>query len=217
MTDSQPTLSPEVLACGLRVRLMAMETTRAKWATTLIGARPGRFLIFDMPKANNIPMRLDESSRWSVNFISHGHFYTFQSEVVGSSYRPYPLVFFAWPEKVDVSNLRNDKRYPVNIPITIETAEEPPRLLGKGLILDFSFGGCLAASTAEIPDSVPLKMNIYLEAGSVIEGLLVERKSCRSKQGTFYTGFSFLPVNSPSVTDGIGEIISEIESSPLRL
>jgi c-di-GMP-binding flagellar brake protein YcgR len=217
MTETFSALPPEILACGLRVRLLAMETTKSKWNTLLIGARPGRFLIFDMPKANNTSVRLDDASRWSVNFISHGQVFTFQSEVVGSTFRPYPLVFFSWPDGVDVSNLRNDKRYPVNIPITIETSDESRLLLGKGLVLDLSWGGCLAASTSEIPESSLLRMNIYIDEANIIEGLLVEKKSCRNKQGTFYTGFSFLPVNPPALTDRIGEIINEIESSPLRI
>ncbi|MDR1080165.1 MAG: flagellar brake protein [Deltaproteobacteria bacterium] len=217
MTDSLPTLPTEVLVCGLRIRLLAMETTKSKWTTLLIGARPGRFLIFEMPRANNTPVRLDEASRWSVNFITHGQVFTFTSEVVGSSYRPYPLVFFTWPETVDISNLRNDKRYPVNIPITVETCGDPPQILSKGLVLDLSWGGCLAASTSEIPDSVPLRMNIYLDDTNTIEGLMVEKKSCRNKQGTFYTGLSFLSANPPAVSDRIGEILTEIESSPLRI
>ncbi|MDR1038963.1 MAG: flagellar brake protein [Deltaproteobacteria bacterium] len=217
MSDPLSTLPSEVLICGLRIRLLAMETTKSKWTTVFIGARPGRFLIFEMPRANNTPVRLDEASRWSVNFISNGQVYTFSSEVVGSAFRPYPLVFFAWPEAVDVSNLRTDKRYPVNIPITIETGSGPPQLLGKGLILDLSWGGCLAASTSEIPEGIPLRMNIYLDSVNTIEGLMIERKSCRNKQGTFYCGFSFLPTNHPTILDRIGEIITEIESSPLRI
>jgi c-di-GMP-binding flagellar brake protein YcgR len=194
-----------------------METTKSKWTTLLVGARAGRFLVFDMPKANNTPVKLDDSSRWSVNFISHGQVFTFQSGVVGSTFRPFPLLFLAWPDRVDISNLRNDKRYPVNIPVTFESAGEIPGLVGKGLILDLSWGGCLAASTAEIPDEPALRMNMYLDGVSAIQGLKVEKKSCRNKQGTFYTGFSFLPTNPPSVSDRIGEIISEIESSPLRI
>ncbi|MDR2340169.1 MAG: flagellar brake protein [Deltaproteobacteria bacterium] len=218
MSEAKIPLSPEILVCGLRIRILAMETTKSKWTTMLIGARPGRFLIFDMPRANNMPVRLDDSSRWAVNFISHGQIFNFHSEVVGSSYRPFPVVFFSYPEQVEISNLRNDKRYPVNIPVTIETTtDSPPVLVTKGLVLDLSWGGCLAASTLPIPPDVVLSMTIYLDNDNKIEGIQVERKSSRSKQGTFYTGFSFLPSNPVRVTDRIGELISDIESMPLRI
>jgi c-di-GMP-binding flagellar brake protein YcgR len=217
MADSKYTLTPDVLIAGLRIRILAMETTKSKWNTILIGARPGKYLIFDMPKVNNMPVRLDDGSRWAVNFISHGQIYTFRGEVIGSSYRPFPLVFFSYPPSIEISNLRNDKRYPVNIPVTIQTLDEPPLVLSKGLILDLSWGGCLAASTTEVPGDMVLKMTLYLDDANSIEGLEVEKKSCRNKQGTFYTGFSFLSSNRVEVTDMIGELITEIESIPLRL
>jgi c-di-GMP-binding flagellar brake protein YcgR len=218
MSEEAIPLSPEFLISGLRIRILAMETTKSKWNTMLIGARPGRFLIFDMPKVNNMPVRLDDGSRWAVNFISNGQIFTFYSEVVGSSYRPFPIVFFSYPDSVEISNLRNDKRYPVNIPVTIETsqgAQQQP--LTKGLVLDLSWGGCLAASTVAVPADVPLFMTIYLDNSTRIDGIQVEKKSCRNKQGTYYTGFSFLPSNPVAVTDRIGELITEIESIPLRI
>jgi c-di-GMP-binding flagellar brake protein YcgR len=218
MNESNINLSPEILICGLRIRILAMETTKSKWNTMLIGARPGRYLIFDMPRVNNLPVKLDDGSRWAVNFISHGQIFTFYSEVMGSSYRPVPIVFFTYPDMVEISNLRNDKRYPVNIPVTIETTTDtPPVLITKGLILDLSWGGCLAASTVAIPPEVILSMNIFLDDINRIEGIQVEKKSCRHKQGTYYTGFSFLSTNPVSVTDRIGELITEIESIPLRI
>jgi c-di-GMP-binding flagellar brake protein YcgR len=217
MSESLPSLSPEVLVCGLRIRILAMETTKSRWNTVLIGARPGRYLIFDMPKVNNMPVKLDEGSRWAVNFITHGQIFTFHSEVVGSCYRPFPLVFFSYPDSIEISNLRNDKRYPVNIPVTVETLGDSPELVSKGLILDLSWGGCLAASTVEIPDNIILNMTMYLDNTTTIQGLLVEKKSSRSKQGTHYTGFSFPASNSVEVMDRLGEFIQEIESIPLRL
>ncbi|MDR2352050.1 MAG: flagellar brake protein [Deltaproteobacteria bacterium] len=217
MAETKLTLSPDILISGLRIRILAMETTKSKWNTILVGSRPGRFLVLDMPKANNMPVKLDDGSRWVVNFISHGQIFTFNSEVIGSSYRPFPLVFFSFPSTIEISNLRNDKRYPVNIPVTLESLHKPGDFMAKGLMLDLSWGGCLAASTVDIPMEVPLRMTLYLDNTSTVEGLEVEKKSCRNKQGTFYTGFSFLSTNSVEVTDRIGELIHEIESIPLRI
>ncbi|MDR2460077.1 MAG: flagellar brake protein [Deltaproteobacteria bacterium] len=217
MSETQSILPPEVLVTGLRLRILAMETTKSKWNTILIGARHNRYLIFDMPKINNMPVRLDDGSRWSVNFITHGQLFTFNSEVLGSTYRPFPLVFFSYPSNVEISNLRNDKRYPVNIPVIIETLGNNPAILTKGLILDLSWGGCLTASSDEIPDNETLNMTLYLDESNTIDKLLVEKKSSRQKQGTFYTGFSFIASNPVSVTDRLAEFLHEIESIPLRL
>jgi c-di-GMP-binding flagellar brake protein YcgR len=211
-------LTPDIMVSGLRVRFLAMETTKSKWNSIFIGARFGRYLIFETPKINSLPVIMDEGSHWSINFINNGQIYTFNSLVIGSSYRPVPLVFFTFPDNITISNLRTDKRYPVNIPMTLtrtyETDKEP---LNKGLILDLSWGGCLVASTTEIPEETILNMTFYLENSNTIEGLMVERKSSRNNQGTFYSGLSFLPSNPIEVTDRVAELINEIENTPLRL
>jgi c-di-GMP-binding flagellar brake protein YcgR len=194
-----------------------MGTIKSKWSTILVGSRPGRYLIIEVPKVNGLPVVLDEGSSWSINFIARGQILIFPAEVVASINRPYALAFLTWPQSVEISNLRTDKRYPVNIPVTLAASDRPTEIVAKGLVLDISWGGCLAASTVELPDQTHLNMTMYLDSQNAIEGLVVEKKGSRNQQGTFYTGLSFLASNKVEVTDRLTEFLSDIESMPLRL
>ncbi|MDR1109618.1 MAG: flagellar brake protein [Deltaproteobacteria bacterium] len=217
MSAGTQTFSAEALVPGQRVRLLALETTKSKWTSVLIGCRPGRYLVIEVPRVNGLPIVLEERSQWSINFINRGQIYYFSSEIIASISRPFALAFLSWPAKVEISNLRTDKRYPVNIPVTMHQAEGSCEIVAKGLLLDLSWGGCLAASTVELPDQMPLAMTMYLDSNNIIEGLLVEKKGSRIQQGTFYTGLSFMTTNKSEIMDRLTEFLSDIESIPLRL
>jgi c-di-GMP-binding flagellar brake protein YcgR len=209
-------INPEVLTCGLRVRLLAMETTKSKWSASLVGAKTGRYLIFETPRVNSLPVIFDDGSRWSVNFIAHGLIHLFDCEVIGSISRPTSLVFFTYPEKAEISNLRTVKRYPVRIPATFETLPPEPEFAAKGLVLDLSSGGCLTATTMEIAATAPLKMTLYLGQSSTVD-LLVEKRTFRQQQGTFFTGFSFMATNPANVAERLENFLNDIQSMPLRI
>ncbi|MDR0355700.1 MAG: flagellar brake protein [Deltaproteobacteria bacterium] len=217
MSDGSVIFSADTLTPGQRVRLLAMESIKSKWSTVLIGSRPQRYIVLEVPKINGLPIVLDEQSQWSVTFINKGQIFSFPSNIISTINRPFPLAFLSWPENVSISNLRTDKRYPVNIPITFSRLEGAKEPIAKGLLLDLSWGGCLAATTMDIPEEESLSLNLYLDNDTVIEGLLVEKKGGRNQQGTFYTGLSFLPSNKVEVTDRLGDFLNEIENMPLRL
>jgi c-di-GMP-binding flagellar brake protein YcgR len=209
-------LTAEILLTGQRVRLLAMETVKSKWTTTIVGSRRGRYIILEAPRINSLPVIFEDNSPWSVNFIRQGRVYNFESQVLASIARPYPLVFFSFPTRVEVANLRTERRYPVNIPFTVEGASrDGPDFQAKGLLLDLSWGGGLAASSVELPEGL-LTLDLFLSDESTIAGLMAEKRGGRSQQGTFYTGLSFV-ANKPEVMDRLGELISDIESVPLRL
>jgi c-di-GMP-binding flagellar brake protein YcgR len=215
-SDPSRLLTPEILTSGQRVRLLAMETIKSKWTTTIVGMRKGRFIILDVPKVNNLPVLFEDNSHWSVNFIRQGSVFSFESRVLSSLARPVPLVFFTFPDAVEVANLRTEKRYPVSIPFSAGRARQgDPPFQAKGLLLDLSMGGGLAASAMELPDG-PLAVSLWLDDTSAIDGLVAEKRGSRSQQGTYYTGLSFLP-NRGEVMDRLGELIQDIENIPLRL
>ncbi|MDR1295869.1 MAG: flagellar brake protein [Deltaproteobacteria bacterium] len=219
MSEGSINLTSETLLSGQSLRLLAMETIKSKWSTVLIGSKPNRYILVEVPRVNGLPVVLDERSKWSVTFINRGQIVSFPSEILSTVSRPYALAFLSWPETISISNLRVDKRYPVNIPVTVSAADDGGGggIIAKGLLLDLSWGGCLAASTVELPDETKLRMNMYLDNDNAIEGILIEKKGGRSQQGTYYTGLSFLSGNPSEVTDRLGEFLNDIEQMPLRL
>jgi c-di-GMP-binding flagellar brake protein YcgR len=198
-----------------------METTKSKWDTIFIGSKPKRYLVLEQPKVNGLPIKFDDNSKWSINFINNGQIFNFLSEVIGTCSRPVPLVFLSYPENVETANLRHNKRYPVRIPITVEeipeTKDAPAIPATKGLILDISLGGCLAATTGDLPVETNLSVNLYFDKEVSINGLKMEKKSGRRVMGTFYSGLSYLPTNNLEIMNKVTEIISDIENIPLRI
>ncbi|MDR3205208.1 MAG: flagellar brake protein [Deltaproteobacteria bacterium] len=240
MKNGLSLLNSETLSPGQRVRLLAMETTKSKWTTVLIGSKIGQYLILEVPKVNNLPIVLDDHSQWAVNFINQGLIFSFNSEIISSILRPFPLVFISFPSETQVSNLRTDKRYPVHIQAifkilgpwpgstaaeaqgsshlsfsSAEASTASPTII-KGLILDLSWGGCLVATTYELPKNSLVSLTLYLEDPEPIEGLLTTRMACRQLRGTFYTGLSFLNVTPSEVIDRLNDFLSDIERKPLR-
>ncbi|UQZ90115.1 hypothetical protein C4J81_13245 [Deltaproteobacteria bacterium Smac51] len=229
MLEKRP-LSPDVLICGTTVRLMALETTKSKWTTILIGARPGRYIIVEMPRVAGGPVKLDEGTMWAANFISKGSVYSFQTTVTGYTYRMVPLLFLEYPREVEIASLRTEKRYPVNIPMTMkirtfppeERAEDlltPENLAGtlKALVVDLSEGGFMMASPVPLPVESTIDATFYLPREEAIANIRAVVKACRGKPGSYFVGLSYLPSTEADTAGRISDIITNIENMPLRL
>lgn len=232
VTEKKP-LPPDVLISGTTIRLLALETTKSKWTTILIGARPGRYLIVEMPKMGGAPVKLDDGTKWAVNFISKGAVYSFNSEILGYTYRLVPLLFLSYPQQVEVANLRNEKRYPVNIPAISKVVLPPPDFKGASeeengaaalpegeistLVVDISEGGFMMISPVALPPETTIEAVFHLPQGDPIAGLQAVVKTCRGKPGGFLTGLSLAQSNPPEAISRLGNFITSIENMPLRL
>ena len=223
------TLSPDILICGTSIRLLALETTKSKWTTTFIGSRPGRYLIVEMPRVAGAPVKLDDGTRWAANFISKGAVYSFNTEVLGYTYRLVPLLFLEYPKEVEVANLRTEKRYPVNIPMVFTIEEDPlaealgesdPAQAGKktkALAVDISEGGFMMASPVDMPPETNIEATFYLPSGESINGINATVRACRGKPGGYFIGMAYNQSNQPEVLSRLGDLIANIENMPLRL
>ena len=237
MSEYKPLL-PEVLTCGLSLRLTALETTKSKWSTMLIGARPGRYLTVEMPRVGGAPMKLDEGTRWSANFISKGTVYSFNTEVTGATFRPVPLLFLQYPEEVEVANLRTVKRYPVNIPVVAKVLQwpsTPVELDGEGeaasgsrplppvgplkaLVVDISEGGFMMASPLPLLMEAVMENSFYLPRAEPLNGIQAVVRACRGKPGGYFIGLAYVVAGSPPAgLARLTDLITDIENMPLRL
>jgi len=232
------TLSPDVLICGSSIRLLALETTKSKWTTILIGSRPGRYLIVEMPRVAGAPVKLDDGTRWAANFISKGAVYSFNTEVLGYTYRLVPLLFLDYPREVEVANLRTEKRYPVNIPVisTVVSLPEPEpgdnpetedkpeagdqkTLSGplKALVVDISEGGFMMACPSPLQPETVVEATFYLPKEEPLSGIQAVVRACRGKPGGYFIGLAYSQSNRPETLSHLGDLISSIENMPLRL
>lgn len=229
MLEKRP-LSPDVLVCGTSIRLVALESTKSKWSTILIGARPGRYIIVEMPKLAGAPVKLDDGSQWSANFISRGSVYSFQTAVEGYTYRLAPLLFLSYPQEAEVTGLRTEKRYPVNIPMTMSVTAWPQGTENaqefmardfagplKGLVVDLSESGFLMASPVPLPPECIIEATFYLPREEVMPHIQSVVKACRGKPGSYFVGLSYLPGAGVDSLARLRDIITNIENMPLRL
>lgn len=225
-------LPPDALISGTGIRLLALETTKSKWSTTLVGARPGRYIIVEMPKMGGAPVKLDDGTHWAVNFISKGSVYSFNTEVLGYTYRIVPLLFLSYPREVEVANLRNEKRYPVNIPAVSKITSVPPEQREapeeddkpawpegevNTLVVDLSEGGFMMISPEPLPIEATVESTFHLPQNKLISGIQAVVKTSRGKPGGYLIGLSLGQANAPETLDGIAALIASIENMPLRL
>jgi c-di-GMP-binding flagellar brake protein YcgR len=225
-------LAPDVLICGTSIRLLALETTKSKWTAMLIGARPGRYLIVEMPRVAGAPMKLDEGTHWSANFISKGAVYSFNTEVIGYTFRMVPLLFLDYPQETEVANLRTEKRYPVNIPIIFKVTRLPqpaePQFVGeappspkasvKALVVDISEGGFLMACPIALTPDTLVEAGFFLPKEDPLNGIKAAVRTCRGKPGGYFIGLAYNPgASPPQVLARLNDLITDIENIPLRL
>lgn len=214
-------LSPDVLICGTSIRLLALETTKSKWSTVLIGSRPGRYLIVEMPKVAGAPVKLDDNTRWSANFISKGAVYSFNTAVIGYTYRLVPLLFLEYPQEVEVANLRTEKRYPVHIPIISEVLDGSDAVSAKGhlkaLVVDLSEGGFMMACPIALEPDTIIGATFHLPKKEPMSDIKAVVRACRGKPGGYFIGLAYSQSNSPEVCNRLKDLIINIENMPLRL
>ena len=230
MSELKP-LSPDVLISGTGIRLLALETTKSKWTTTLIGARPGRYIIVEMPRVAGAPVKLDDGTRWAANFLSKGAVYSFNTEVLGYTYRMVPLLFLAYPQEVEIANLRTEKRYPVSIPIIFkiqfvpemqQAPEEGAATVSvgsqfKGLVVDISEGGFMMACPAALEPETAIEAIFHLPNQEPLFGIKAIVRACRGKPGGYFIGMAYSQANTPEVAERLNGLIANIENMPLRL
>ncbi len=219
-------LSPDALICGAVIRLMALGSNKSRWSVIFVGAKPDYYLIVEPPRLNGAAVKHEEGSVWSANFIRRGVLYTFETEVLGHTWRPAPLMFLRYPAEVQAVNLRSEKRYPVQIPLVAEIIRPPAAEEGedaaemgliKALAVDISEHGFLMASPLALARETYLSANFYLPKDEVLSGVQALVRDCHSRSGGHFVGLSYDPSNPPEVQARLKNLIDGIENMPLRL
>lgn len=122
---------------------------------TFVGMESHAFLILRVPASPEIENELYEGNEVILRYVCLGNVYGFRSKILYYTIDPFRLVFLAYPEKVEILNLRKKPRVDCYIPATSFLAE---RKL-KGVIMDISSSGCRLtlhpSATAPQPDIRP--------------------------------------------------------------
>ena len=198
---------------------MALTTVKSKMSATLVGMKPKKYLIVEQPTVRGLPYRMEEGTEWSANFLNKGTIVGFSTSVLGASRHPFPLVFLSYPDQAELTSLRQDKRYPVNIKAGCHVVEpvNAERKPEAGLVRDISEGGCqmLTGSTFGIGDI--LELTLELPDRERLAGVLAEVKSCRELGGRYLLGLSFAVGFSRESYLALKGFINSLGAIPLRI
>lgn len=127
-----------------------------------------RFVLTQIPIDADIQGKLVTGAPAVVRFVESGMVCGFKTRIHHVLTLPFRLIFFEYPESIDMVNLRNSKRVPVFLEAEIEWKGERY----EGAIRDLSEGGCFfemkywqdpAFKDLEVGSTFPLSFTIHGE------------------------------------------------------
>ncbi len=147
------------IAVGEKLMLEIVCPTARFW-TEFLGMRREEYLILAMPSKAELRECLFAEQAVTARYLHRGyHVCGFQTYVVGSVKKPYPMFFLAFPLRIEVINLRHDERVTcfLQSSIFIDGQEH------AGFMTNLSVSGARFAVEAG-PGSSPPKLSADAEA-----------------------------------------------------
>lgn len=102
------------------------------------GVHPDKYLMTQTPAAIGIENNLTPDTQAVVRFVESGMVCGFKTRVQQFITRPYRLIFFDYPDSIEMINLRASRRVAVSLKATIQWEDQT----FDGQIRDLSIGGC---------------------------------------------------------------------------
>lgn len=102
------------------------------------GVHPDRYFMTQAPVANGIENKLIPGTQAVVRFVDSGMVCGFKTNIQQFITRPYRLIFFDYPDSIEMMNLRTSKRVAVSLKGAIQWEGQT----FDGSIRDLSCGGC---------------------------------------------------------------------------
>lgn len=127
-----PTLEP---GTPLRINL---EGSADQFNCVLAGIQENEYIIVRLPLNTGIVWRVDEGATVTVRLVSSGTAYGFKAGVVGRySKGPLRFLFITYPTRVEVYNLRNERRIQCYLPSQVVAGGQKL----EGVVVDISSSG----------------------------------------------------------------------------
>ncbi|MEW5721969.1 MAG: flagellar brake protein, partial [Thermodesulfobacteriota bacterium] len=197
-----------------------LSAIRSKFLTRLIGYKVGAYLLLEWPKLSGALVRIEEGTTWACSFINSGVVFGFTGLVLGATRSPVPLIFLEYPAAVEQTNLRQEKRIPVNLDVTLSARSGNGgrnQETVNGLIRDISAGGCQVITTEECTSGATVELMLRLPEQDPIQGLQAEVKSCQRLGGNYLLGLRFLPGEGSAGRRRLQVFLEGLKAMPLRL
>jgi hypothetical protein len=102
------------------------------------GVSSGQFILTQIPVAPDIEQKLTPGNSVVIRFVESGMVCGFKTKIRQAITMPFRLIFFHYPDSLELLNLRASKRVPLNINATIRVNDTS----FEGSIRNLSVGGC---------------------------------------------------------------------------
>jgi|GEM_PF-5727457 len=146
--------------------------------THVIGFENENYII--VKQINNRGSDISANSQCSARLLHEGIIYTFSTEVLATMSSPSPLIFLRYPPKIDVVQLRRDRRYSVNLPSVFNNNTQN-FMIKVSAVKDISMQGC-RVSIPEGSKHLPIRvgdlckisfivMHKYFEAVGMVKNI----------------------------------------------
>lgn len=128
--------------CGEQVS-MKFRKDENQYFCVCRGVFPDRFIMTQIPASFDIEKRLEHGKKVVIRFVESGAVCGFETSVLQYITSPCRLIFFEYPDSIEIINLRAAKRVAVSLKASIRRGGEDL----EGSIRDLSKGGCFFAMT----------------------------------------------------------------------
>jgi len=192
----------EVLMVGLPLQLtLALATEDLCCGVTLLGWKVGAYLLTDLPAQEDFPDDIATGTPCEVRHLFAGRLVGYRSEIRAMQRTPEPLLFLAFPERIDQIVARKYPRVQMRQAVRLTLAElsavrpgHQTRVSFSGTVEDLSTAGCRIELTQAEPVLVPgaiLKLEFDLPGLGRVSNLTGRLKYWRTEPARVLAGIEF--------------------------
>jgi c-di-GMP-binding flagellar brake protein YcgR len=182
--------------------------------STLIGVKPGEYLIVEMPKMSGIETKVYDGNKVTVIFLSSGVVYGSKVTILSSIRNPSRLIFLSYPEEIERQELRQARRVECYIPATAKLENDDIDYVG--VILDISPGGCRYSSMS-IPKNkadlfqpeVKIDLRFQILGAEGTQTFHGEIQNARNEHHRISLGVKFVNLNK-TISDKIDRYVENV-------
>jgi c-di-GMP-binding flagellar brake protein YcgR len=208
--------TPKMLAEPGTVLMIKITGVPEQLKCSLVGVEENSSLVVRLPLTVSETWKLSDQTGCVVRFLSQGTVYGFKSHILGKYVKdPLRFLFLAFPDDLEVHNLRNSQRITCHLPGSLKVGQKSL----DGLIQDMGTGGIsfvhkLASPEADVP-SMHLEQKVILVCS--LWGMQGEQQiNCQVRNfnldnDSLTVGMSFTGDNG-EILDLIQEHVSRVQS-----
>ncbi|WP_041522459.1 flagellar brake protein [Gilvimarinus agarilyticus] len=136
-----------------------------RYTSRLIGAIPGRSLIFSVPRTAGKAARFRAGQKLAVRLMVANGIGLFAAVVEAQTAEPYPLLHVSYPEAVTFKGIRGATRVGVDLAVEVTNQDDVSGVKTNGSIADISISGArleLREAVVSVGDTLTLAADVTI-------------------------------------------------------